>query len=354
MSSVWRRSTAATLSRFGSGPCIPRRPTAVHAGAIGTRSCQTRTPTTFFLVREKGGSSAPSEPPWLSAWLRGYKLKKPNTTDLERDLQLSRLTKSREADVNALRRSIELFFFFQRSSNNFRYAFLAWKVASQAFTCCILLKMGVWHVLSQLFFCCCFWLVSPLTTVLGVHTNATPTLHVWASVMGSTVHDFYSFFETLFFTKLPFPLPWWWKDLLVDKHAGGGQSTSKSTCEIPAWTLTAFGDRSASSMSKERPAWTLTPEMIPSGSKSVTLSMFIDLLTSTGEDGLIASTDLWPEEMFTFRKCLRWSSLKAVSVPTSVIGGLRSSTAISDLVYSSQKDWDVNTPWHWIGQNGRT
>ena len=32
--------------------------------------------------------------------------------------------------------------------------------------------------------------------------------------------------------------------------AGGGRSTSKSTCEVPAWTMTAFGDRSASSMSK--------------------------------------------------------------------------------------------------------
>ena len=53
-------------------------------------------------------------------------------------------------------------------------------------------------------------------------------------------HDFFSFFETLFYTKLPFPLPWWSKDLLVDKHAGGGQSTSKSTCEVPARTLTAY------------------------------------------------------------------------------------------------------------------
>ena len=56
----------ATLSRFGSGPCI-RRPTAVHAGAIapGTRSCQTRTQSTlfFFWSEKKGGSSAPSEPP---------------------------------------------------------------------------------------------------------------------------------------------------------------------------------------------------------------------------------------------------------------------------------------------------
>ena len=31
---------------------------------------------------------------------------------------------------------------------------------------------------------------------------------------------------------------------------GGGRSTSKSACEVPAWTLTAFGDWPASSMSK--------------------------------------------------------------------------------------------------------
>ena len=44
--------------------------------------------------------------------------------------------RSAEADVNALRRSIELFFFlfFTSSSNKFRFAFLALKVASQAFT----------------------------------------------------------------------------------------------------------------------------------------------------------------------------------------------------------------------------
>ena len=26
----------------------------------------------------------------------------------------------------------------------------------------------------------------------------------------------------------------------MDKHAGGGQSTAKSTCEVPARTLTAY------------------------------------------------------------------------------------------------------------------
>ena len=122
-------------------------------------------------------------------------------------------------------------------------------------------------------------------------------------------YDFFFISRNSFYTKLPFPLPWWSKDLLVDKHAGGGQSTSKSTCEVPARTLTAFGDRSASSMSKWRPAWTLTPEMIHFRTKSVTLSMLIDLL-------IIVRVDRrrWRAHQLTydlkrcllFRKCLRF------------------------------------------------
>ena len=34
------------------------------------------------------------------------------------------------------------------------------------------------------------------------------------------------------------------------ESASGGRSTSKSTCAVPAWSLTAFGDQPASSMSK--------------------------------------------------------------------------------------------------------
>ena len=34
------------------------------------------------------------------------------------------------------------------------------------------------------------------------------------------------------------------------ESAGGGRWTSKPTCAVPAWSLTAFGDRPASSMSK--------------------------------------------------------------------------------------------------------
>ena len=41
--------------------------------------------------------------------------------------------------------------------------------------------------------------------------------------------------------------------------AGGGRSTSKSTCVVPTWNLATFGDRSASSMSKYRARRELWP-----------------------------------------------------------------------------------------------
>ena len=74
---------------------------------------------------------------WIveNLFLEATNLKTTNTTDLEKDLQRLRLRRSTEVDVNTLRRSIELFFFsFSTSSNNLRFAFLALKVASQAFT----------------------------------------------------------------------------------------------------------------------------------------------------------------------------------------------------------------------------
>ena len=47
------------------------------------------------------------------------------------------------------------------------------------------------------------------------------------------------------------------------------------------------------------------PEMIPFGTKSVTQSMLIDLLMSCRSTQVkIASTDLWPQEMFTFSEML--------------------------------------------------
>ena len=92
-------------------------------------------------------------------------------------------------------------------------------------------------------------LVCTSDTVTG--NLAVNSVFITFRSMRETKNFAFSFFKTHFYTKLPFPLPWWSKDLLVDKHAGGGQATSKSTCADPAWSLTAwFGDRPASGMSK--------------------------------------------------------------------------------------------------------
>ena len=89
--------------------------------------------------------------------------------------------------------------------------------------------------------------------------------------------------------------------------------------------------------------------MIPFRSKSVTLSMLIDLLTSRCRSMQVPIL-VWSHQLTSdlkrcliFRKCLRWSSLKAVSVPTSVIGGLRGCTATSDLVrfYCEERNFDM-------------
>ena len=95
--------------------------------------------------------------------------------------------------------------------------------------------------------------------------------------------------------------------------AGSGQSTSKSTCEVPAWTLTAFGAIDLHPACPNRGRLELWPRKWFLVDKSVTLSMLIelkliDLLTSTmscrSTQVKIASTDLWPQEMFTFSEML--------------------------------------------------
>ena len=124
---------------------------------------------------------------------------------------------------------------------------------------------------------------------------------------------------------------------MVIKRSPGGQACRWRAVnfEIHLWSSgkkadCIFGDRSASSMSKWRPAWTLTREMIPSRTKSVTLSMLIDLLTSRSTMSCrstqvkIASTDLWPQEMFAFSEMLALleSESSFGAYHTSLIGGL--------------------------------
>ena len=119
---------------------------------------------------------------------------------------------------------------------------------------------------------------------------------------------------------------------MVIKRSPGGQACRWRAInfEIHLWSSgknadCIFGDRSASSMSKWRPAWTLTPEMIHFRTKSVTLSMLIDLL-------IIVHVDRrrWRAHQLTsdlkgcllFRKCLRFFESESSFGATSVIGGL--------------------------------
>ena len=58
----------ATLSRFGSGPCMQAYGGASRHYRTRTRSCQTRTPSTFsFWSEKKGVRPHPPNPPWLRA-----------------------------------------------------------------------------------------------------------------------------------------------------------------------------------------------------------------------------------------------------------------------------------------------
>ena len=137
---------------------------------------------------------------------------------------------------------------------------------------------------------------------------------------------------------------------MVIKRSPGGQACRWRAInfEIHLWSSgknadCIFGDRSASSMSKWRPAWTLTPEMIHFRTKSVTLSMLIDLL-------IIVHVDRrrWRAHQLTydlkrcllFRKCLRFfeseSSFGAYVCHRRPGGSL----ATSDLVFEQEKH-----PW---------
>ena len=138
---------------------------------------------------------------------------------------------------------------------------------------------------------------------------------------------------------------------MVIRRSPGGQACRwrAVSFEIHRWSSgknadCIFGDWSASSMSKWRSAWTLTKEMIPFGTKSVTLRMLIDLLTSImscwSTQVKIASTDLWPQEMFTF------SEMFALVDSESSFGAYichrkpGGSTATSGLVFVETQSYD--------------
>ena len=127
---------------------------------------------------------------------------------------------------------------------------------------------------------------------------------------------FFHFLKLFFCTYLPVPLPWWSKDLRVDKHAGGGQSTSKSTCEVPAATLTAYLATDQHPACPNRGRLELWPrKWFLLGQNpwrwacwSIYSLVHVDRRRWRSHQ---LTSDL--KRCLLFRKCLRWSSRKAVS-----------------------------------------
>ena len=177
------------------------------------------------------------------------------------------------------------------------------------------------------------------------------SFHVFISFRSRRDTTFFFIFWNCFLYKITVSFT------MVIKRSPGGQACRWRAVnfEIHLWSSgknadCIFGDQSASSMSKWRPAWTLTPEMIPFGTKSVTLSMLIDLLTSTmscrSTQVKIASTDLWPQEMFTFLEMLalvQSESSFGAYVCHRRPGG---STATSDLVAPSSRGHRGSTDYY--------
>ena len=88
------------------------------------------------------------------------------------------------------------------------------------------------------------------------------------------------------------------------ESAGGGRSTSKSTCVVPAWALTAFGDRPASSISKFSASVNSVSDL-GNGSFCVEIGDAEPVDRCRWKYTRVWSYQLtiWPQEMFTFWIC---------------------------------------------------
>ena len=147
---------------------------------------------------------------------------------------------------------------------------------------------------------------------------------------------FFHFSKLFFYTKLPFPLPWWSKYLLVENLR---------------WRAVNFEIHLCSSDMKSDCIWRLISIQCVQIEPGVNSdlgngSFWVEICDAKHVDLHVdrrrwrsilvwshqLTSDLKRRLLFCFWICLRWSSLKAVSVPTSVMGGLRGSIVTSALV----------------------
>ena len=138
--------------------------------------------------------------------------------------------------------------------------------------------------------------------------------HFQVNERDEKVSLFFSFFKTLFYTKLPFPLPWWSKDLLVENlQVAGGQRRHPPVQFRRDLCRTAFGDRPASRMCKFSASV---------NSEFRNGSFWLEIRDAVRVDRCSwKCTRVWScqqtsdlsGDAYFYLKCLQWSCLKAVS-----------------------------------------
>ena len=126
-----------------------------------------------------------------------------------------------------------------------------------------------------------------------------------------------------------------------EEFAGGGRSTSKSTCAFPAWVHWAIDQHPVCPNRARRELWPLKWFLLGRNPWRWACRSIYSQVDQHVDRRKWRSLLVWSHQLTSdlkrcllFWKCLRWSSRKVVSVPSSVIGGLRGSTATSPLVMS--------------------
>ena len=150
---------------------------------------------------------------------------------------------------------------------------------------------------------------------------------------------FFLFFEILFYTKLPFPLPWWSKNLLVDKLQVAGDQLRNPPVKFrhEPWLHLVIDQHPVCLNRARRELWPrkwflLGRKALRYACRSIFSLEHVD--RRRWKSILVWSRPLTSDlkRCLLFRKCFHWSSLKVVSVPTTVIGALRGSPPLAILL----------------------
>ena len=147
----------------------------------------------------------------------------------------------------------------------------------------------------------------------------------------------FSFFET-FLYKITVSFTMVIKRSAGGESAGDGRSSSKSTCAVPTWSLTAFGDRPTSGMSKFSAS---VNSDLGNGSfwLQIPHAEHVDRCSWNMREFDRINWSL-TSEMFTFLNMLAMVVSEAVSVPTFVLRGLRGPTATSNF-FGCVSSWSL-------------